>query len=189
MIIMTGYKEEIPSPPIKVSKLEGAERLLNTAIQLFFDAGDMLSVHVLVAGAHEVLRTLLSNSGVAASLIKDNPTIRPEKLKEVRSQMNRTQNFLKHADKDPDSILDYYEAGIPFWIYDAIRMHSKLPGSSKYRAFFIFQIWFLREYPTVVSDPTIEAKLLELKNCYPTSRTKLGEMLKNPDIYPIRDHG
>lgn len=189
MTIMTEYKEEIPSPPEKVAKLEGAERLLKTAIQLFFDDGDMLSIHVLVAGAHEVLRTLLSKSGDAASLLKDNPTIRREKLKEVGSLMNRTQNFLKHADEDPDSILDYYEAGTPFWIYDAIQMHSKLPGSSKYRAFFMFQIWFLREYPTVVSDPIIEAKLLELKNCYSTSRTKLGEMLKNPDMYPLRDHG
>lgn len=188
MTVMTEYKEEIPSPPEKVAKLEGAERLLKTAIQLFFDDGDMLSVHALVAGAHEVLRTLLSNSGVAASLIKDNPTVRREKLKEFRFQMNRTQNFLKHANEDPDGILDYYEAETPFWIYDAIQMHSKLPGSAKYRAFLMFHTWFLREYPTVVSDPTIEAKLLELKDRYPISRKKMSEMLKNPDMYPIRDH-
>ena len=188
MTVMTEYKEEIPSPPEKVAKLEGAERLLKTAIQLFFDDGDMLSVHALVAGAHEVLRTLLSKTGFAASLLKDNPTVRREKLKEVRLQMNHTQNFLKHANDDPDGILDYYEAETPFWIYDAIQMHSKLPGSSKFRAFSLFITWFVLEYPTLLSDPSTEKTVSELSNHAPNSRSKFGEMLKNPDKYPIRDH-
>ena len=176
--------EDMPKSE-KITKLEGAERNLKTAIQLFFDNGDMLSVHALVAGAHEVLHTLLLKSGIKASLIKDNPTIRKEKLKEFRSLMNRTQNFLKHADTDPHDTLKYYEAETPFWIHDAIRMHKILLKASDSRTFLIFEIWFLREYPTIFGDEAKEDTIRALKFRYPTSREQLGEILKNPDKYPV----
>jgi hypothetical protein len=165
--------------PEKVSKLEGAERILKTAIQLFFEGGDMLSAHALAAGAHEVLRTLLLKSGIAASLIKDNASIRPEKLKELIRHMNREQNFLKHADSDPDSILEYNEETTLFWIFDAIRMHAKLTGGYKLRAFIIFNFWFLLEYPSTTNE---EEKLMALKSRFQHSRKDLGELIKNPEI-------
>src|ERR1700687_924232 len=85
-----------------VTKLEGAERLLKAAITLFFEGGDMLAVHALVAGTHEVLRTLLIRKGLKISIIRDHDFIRPEFAGEYHRLMNRTQNFLKHADTDSD---------------------------------------------------------------------------------------
>ena len=185
---MIESEKEFTSPPERFSKIEGAERLLKTSIQLFFDGGDMLSVHALAAGAHEVLHTLLLKSGIAESYLRDNPSVRPEKRKELIALMNRTQNFLKHADRDPDHVLEYYKKETPFWIHDAITMYARLNGSFKFRAFFLFNAWFLLEYPSVLIDPTTVDKLLATKNDPPISRAKYSEMLKNSGKYPIPGH-
>lgn len=56
-------KDECKRPePEKVTKLEGAERLLKTAIRLFFEDDDMLAVHALASGAHEVLRNAVAQA-------------------------------------------------------------------------------------------------------------------------------
>jgi len=173
--------------PEKIGKLEGAERLLKSAVQLFFDNGEMLAIHALTASAHEVLRTLLQKKGYQESLLKNNPSVRPEKVKELLRNMNQTQNFLKHADQDPDEILEYYKEETPFWIFDAIRMYSKLTGSYKFRAFSIFNFWFLLEYPGVVEKKEIEDKLLAIKNTRnaPRTRDQFRQLINNPRKLPL----
>lgn len=167
-------------PPEKITKLEGAERLLKTSIHLFFDERDMLAIQALVAGAHEVLRTLLAKKKQIGSFIKDNDHIRPEYLREYLNHLNRTQNFLKHADKDPDGILDFYEAATPFWILDAIGMYVRLTGSMKHEVFFIFFGWFAQEYPKVLN----EGPLLNAVNQFNPSWEKKDylDLIENPGL-------
>src|SRR5688500_1236726 len=95
--------------PQILTKVEGAERLLRTAVHLFFEKGDMLSIHALSSAAHEVLHVLLKTSGKKVSLMKDNPVVRPDKQKEWHDALQRTQNFLKHASRDLRATLTYYE--------------------------------------------------------------------------------
>jgi hypothetical protein len=140
------------SEPEKITKQASAERLLMTAVDLFFDDGDMLAIHVLSSAAHEVLHVPLKKQGKKASLLKDSGMVRPEKLKEFHDFVNQTQNFLKHGAKDPNAILEYYKAETPFLLFDAMHLYSQLTGSLKYKKFALFVLWFELEHKGILED-------------------------------------
>lgn len=168
--------------PQKVSKLEGAERLLKASVRLFFEEIDMLAVHSLAAAAHEVLRTLLLHEGKTGSFLKDNDYIKPEYAKEYHDLMNRPQNFLKHANRDPKGVLDFYEDGTPFWILDAIGLYTKLTGSMQHRDFFIFFAWFAQQYPMMLKKGEIQDLIAESTSNLIVSKQHFLQILKNPSL-------
>jgi len=131
----------------RVTKLEAARRQLSTAITLFFDRGDSVSVHTLSAASQEILRGLGRRQGLG-SMFKDSPLIKPEKRKELGDIFNAAQNFFKHADKDPDAVHDFRPAATPFNILDAVELYGRLTGSFFPEAEF-FRIWFFVKFPHV----------------------------------------
>lgn len=145
------------SEPEKITKLASAERLLKTSVDLFFEDGDMLSIHVLSSAAHEVLRVPLKKKEKRASLMKDSGVVRPEKTKEFHDMIHETQNFLKHGAKDPDRTLDYYKAESPFFLFDAIQMYYQLTGNLKYKKFALFVLWFKLEHRDILDDKARES--------------------------------
>jgi hypothetical protein len=142
--------------PEKITKQVSAERLLMTAVDLFFDDGDMLAIHVLSSAAHEVLHVPLRKRGKKSSLLKDSGMVRPGKIKEFHDFLHETQNFLKHGAKDPNAVLEYYKAETPFWLFDAIKLYSELTGSLKYKKFALFVLWFKLEHPGILEDEVRE---------------------------------
>ncbi|WP_424133850.1 hypothetical protein [Roseomonas chloroacetimidivorans] len=87
--------------PGKVSKLDGAKRQLETAIDLFFDSQDSLSVHTLAWAAFKVLFDLYPHRSDDGFATKLDSIIG----KEGWRSMSGVANFLKHADKDPEALL------------------------------------------------------------------------------------
>ncbi len=86
-----------------ITKAEGAKRQLDTAIDLFFDEGDPLAVHTLAFAAFKVLLNLYSHHKDDAfgeqidALIAD---------RIGWGRFSETANFLKHADHDPDGLME-----------------------------------------------------------------------------------
>ncbi len=77
-----------------ISKIEAAQRQLDTAIELYLHEYDLLSVHTLAWAAFSILISYdkaTNAGGVWAKHIRDNPSDGTRKL----------ANFLKHADRDP----------------------------------------------------------------------------------------
>ena len=143
--------------PERITKLASSERLLLTAVDLFFDDGDMLAIHVLSSAAHEVLHVPLKKHGKKASFLKDSGFVRPEKLKEFHDMVHHTQNFLKHGAKDPNTILEYYKAETPFMLFDAMHLYLQLTGSLKYKKFALFVLWFKLEHKAMLEDQVRES--------------------------------
>ena len=135
-----------------VSKIEAAERLLQTAVDLFFDNKDMLAIHALSSAAHEVLHAILKTQNRRVSLMKDNPSIRPEKAKEYHDIIHYTQNFLKHGAKDPNAAMKYDQDETSMWLFDAIQMYGQLIGNVKFKKFGIFSIWFHLQHKDLLND-------------------------------------
>ena len=173
--------------PEKVTKLAGAERLLKTAISLYFEDGDMLAVHSLAAGAHAVLRTLLVKRGLRGSNIKDSDVIRSEYFEEYIGLMNSTQNFLKHADRDPDGIHDFYPESTGFWIFDCVDMYHRLTGRTKYKVFHIFKIWFLAKHPHYLKEGAYKDQVKALCAKIDLSKHHFSEIIKDPSLFPMND--
>jgi len=92
---------------LKVTRLEGARRQLQTAITLWFEGGDPVSVHSLVGSAYVVIHDL-NRSAKGLPLMFDSPIIKKQFKKEAVSDLKAHMNFFKHADmrkgKPSDSI-------------------------------------------------------------------------------------
>jgi hypothetical protein len=69
---MTDFKDGIT-----VTKLDAARRQLRTALRLWFHDGDPVSIHALLAAAHEIIHRLYRNKGLR-NLMFDNENIEEE---------------------------------------------------------------------------------------------------------------
>jgi hypothetical protein len=133
-----------------ISKIDGSRRLSLEAIRLFFERRDSLSVHSLAAGAHQVLADLAIAKGLQ-SIIKNNKYLRPEMKAEWFQIINAPFNFLKHADRDADRVLEFKPAVTPFFIMDSVQIYEQITGTRP-TEFNIFLLWFGLKFPHLVEQ-------------------------------------
>src|SRR5262245_51955519 len=90
-----------------ITKLEAARRQLETALHLYFQESDPVSIHSLAAASHEVLTNISRKTESGTQMIFDlvSEWTKEEYRKEVRRKLHDAQNFFKHADQDHDQVL------------------------------------------------------------------------------------
>lgn len=122
---------------IQVTKTEAAKSQLKTAIRLFFDDTDPVSVHTLAAAAHGILHDLGPEfeedyNGVAlrgrGSVIKALPVNVPRN--KFVAFIHKAQNFFKHADRDRNDILELDTVLTEGYLMDAYQMYFRLVDQS-----------------------------------------------------------
>ena len=81
------------------SRYEGARNQLNTAIHLWFEDGDLVSVHMLAYHAHEMIHQIFRRKD--SDLLFDTSAIPESERAEFCRALKAPANFFKHAnDKD-----------------------------------------------------------------------------------------
>jgi hypothetical protein len=116
----------VESIPIK--KLDAARTQLETAILLFFDNADPVSIHTLTCAAYDVIDGVNQHRGGKEMWVKRRYTQlqgRPN-----RAQLNEVQNFLKHGDKDPEGTLEFFPLMTEPMLADACRTYTELTGQT-----------------------------------------------------------
>jgi hypothetical protein len=91
----------IPKFNPKITKVDAAVRQLDTAIMLWFQRGDAISIHTLACSAYQILHDI-NQHRKGPELIFDSIIIKDEFRLLAKSYLKKTYNFLKHAEKDPD---------------------------------------------------------------------------------------
>jgi len=148
----------MPEPPReRITKLDAIQRQLRTAIRLFFEERDVFPIFTLAAACQDLLRDLLRPSG-RGSFIKDSKIIRPERIKEFRDIIRRPQNFLKHADSDPEEILEFNPRTLDYVLFDCVLMYQ-VHTERRLREGFVFEMWFYDAYPDVLLDGEYKDKV------------------------------
>ncbi|MGO4326723.1 hypothetical protein AB4Z48_18005 [Cupriavidus sp. 2TAF22] len=110
---MNEHKKSTPklhSERITVTKAEAAERQLVMAIDLWFHDRDILAVHTLASAAYHILRKLNKHRqtgfvGARDALVSLGKS--KAEQTEIADVLNHPANYLKHADRDADELLDY----------------------------------------------------------------------------------
>jgi hypothetical protein len=69
---------------------------LRTAIRLYFEGGDPVSIHTLVAAAHEILHELHRRKGFKG-LLFNTPLVEKQEWSNWSSFIKKPANFFKHA--------------------------------------------------------------------------------------------
>jgi hypothetical protein len=150
-----------------VTKIEAAEKQLDTAIKLFFENVDHLSSYTLAAASREITDDLcekrktelyraelerLGDPQKVRLSFRDEIEIliKPEHLKEATRLLKKPQNFLKHADRDHNEELDELSIKeVSLLIFSAIRNFALLEKRWS-PAMATFLAWFTAANPDLV---------------------------------------
>ena len=145
----------------EVSKLDAVRRQLDTAIGLYFDERDPVSIHTLAAAAYDVLRGVNSKRGGSPMALKERMLnyVRKEHIPKVRRALNEAQNFFKHADRDHDQLLSFNPGLSEVMLWDCCMKYHELSGehTSYTEAFFAY---FTLKHPDVYTLPEFMQGLL-----------------------------
>ncbi len=146
---------------VQITKLEAAVRQLDTAIQLFFEDRDPVAVCTLAAAAGRVFSDLvehhLPNQSWRSTIVTALPHI---SRREIYFTMDRTPNFLKHADQDPDAIESFNECENEHRLFIACDEWVVL-GCNPSIEMQVLQIWYVaanlarfkeKDDPALVAD-------------------------------------
>jgi hypothetical protein len=115
------------TPSLNVSKLEAATRQIETAIALYFQDGDPVSIHTLACAAYEILETLNQRSGGQPTIRQQfGNDIKPEYVKFFYSRLASARNFFKHAKSDPDASIEFSQLESEVVMLDACLTHKRL---------------------------------------------------------------
>ncbi|MCK4603165.1 MAG: hypothetical protein KAU41_00525, partial [Deltaproteobacteria bacterium] len=91
---------------IKVNKIEAVRRQLDAAIRMLFANEDPLAIHTLSMAAFRILRDLAAKHDDSYMHKVVGSMIKPGMEKEFWKFLHGPSNFLKHADKDSEAILN-----------------------------------------------------------------------------------
>lgn len=151
----------------KITKIDAARRQLTTAIKLFFDGGDLVSIYSLAANAWEIVDTLCSLANVDSVSNQTRGHV-PDGKDLKRDYVNSPhRNFFKHADRDPHGSLENFDERstdsiIMLGVEDYIRLNNRSPVE-----FQVFQLWYLATHLAKVSDASLERVSVAVESTFP----------------------
>jgi hypothetical protein len=135
-----------------ITKLEAARRQIDFAIEHHFSEGDPFAIHTVIAAALGILRELAELRGDVRTHEAFKGIIRPGKEREFWAVVNRASNFLKHADRDPQAMLDDVRAEInDAAIFMAASYYADLSGNVS-RPMSVFLAWHASFHPELLTD-------------------------------------
>nr|WP_010131897.1 hypothetical protein [Microbulbifer agarilyticus] len=127
---------------MQIDKHSAALRQLDSAIQGFFTGEDIIACHTL-AGASSMLLSDLVNLKCPGkswdAVAQEDNGLSP---KEYYAITRKTQNFLKHADKDSGAILEFNPVDFTHIVFFATLNNGEL-GGIKSHAVQFFQLWYI----------------------------------------------
>jgi hypothetical protein len=135
------------SKALKISKPEAARRQLEAAVRLYVSDGDPCAIHTLAAAAYNVVRDL------RRSRKKQRPLLVKEFAKQHfgrQSELafNRAENYLKHADRDPEEFFELEPEQALLLIWDASRGLADLIGVWP-KLLERFDSWYVITHPRI----------------------------------------
>jgi hypothetical protein len=140
------------SASIKIGKLDAARRQIQTAIQLWFNGGDPVSIHTLAFAAYEIVHAISKRRDPARmELLFDAPFIKPEHRREYAVAMKKHASFFKHADTDGEAVIEFHpEFSESFILFTVVGL--ELCGERKSAEETTYLLWFHIHSPEMLSQ-------------------------------------
>lgn len=124
---------------------------IDAAVGLFFE-GNNIASRVLAWASLDVLRPLMDQAGLETFHGSLEDHIRTEFVALWRDLLRNHYNYFKHADRDPDRVIDDYRpVATAFHLLGAVADYRALYGTQTI-TMAILTAWFFARYPTVLND-------------------------------------
>jgi hypothetical protein len=159
---------------VLVTKQSVAASQLESAIWLWFQEGDPVSVHTLAVAAHDCFRALLRHAGKAS----DWEDWMKSKSKEFQKKMRVSQNFFKHGHKELKAKLLYPTIQGEMLMMDSVTcyelLHNRPTGLMR-----LYAQRFLYEHPALITEDALPlfAKNAEIHQLSNSKRREFFEKL------------
>lgn len=154
---------------VACSKRDAAVRQLDVAIGLLFTDGDPLAIRTLAGAAYGILADLAEDQKQGSSwrtkIIEDSGLSEKEAVR----VLNAAQNYLKHADRDPNSSLEFEEEENDHLMFVASIECGGIGHPLSY-SMQAFQVWYLALYPEKIGHET--QPVATAKRLFPDLSTK-----------------
>jgi hypothetical protein len=137
---------------ITISKLEAAQRQLQTAIVLWFNGGDPVSIHALVYAAYEIIHAVSKRLNPnRRDLLFDSRVIKDQHRSEFNLLLKKHANFFKHGNRPQDEKIEFAPvASELFFIYSIVGLSTcRVPQTDNEAAFLM---WLQIHNPDFLSD-------------------------------------
>ena len=138
--------------PEKTTKMEAARRQLATAIALWFNGGDTVSIYTLSHAAYEVIHNI-TRPDRTRDLLFDSLVIKDEFRKEFNEYLRSLANFFKHAQRGEkeDPVLEFYpEASELFILFSLVGLSLvKIDLNDEETAFLV---WLMLQQPRFLTE-------------------------------------
>jgi hypothetical protein len=120
-----GFNPKVPK--LKVTKPQIAQREIDTCADLYFSNGDVVSTHLLITAAHEILAAI-DKKILKTGMFFDHAEqyVKPELLEEYRSLMKTPSTGFKHGAKDLDSVVELPWHLNEMLMFSAIEKYTEL---------------------------------------------------------------
>ena len=104
-----------------ICKRDAAARQLDVAIKLWFNEDDTVAIHTLACSAYQIVHDLCPEE----ELLYRSPIFKDEYRKEVIGRLKASYNFFKHADRDPNGVIEFKPAANEaFMIFSIVGLGS-----------------------------------------------------------------
>ena len=173
---------------ITLSKLDAARRQLETAVNLWFEERDAVSIHTLAAAAHRVVHDVATHRGGGAFLL-DHVRLAEWGYdpKAFKKALRHAETFFKHAENDPDETYTFSGNQTEFILASAIEcFHGLVAERSPVLALFMGWLHFRHPETLSVSARDRFAELLPRINQLTRSqfRAEIGNLDFVRLVYP-----
>jgi len=136
---------------IKVNKIEAARRQIDAAIRLLFDNEDPIAIHTLTMAGFRILRDLADKQN--CNFNKEVKSLfKPGMEGKAWGAMQSFANFLKHAQKDPDAIIDNIQEEINEIILFFASLYYRDLGYQFTPEMLALHTWYSTIHPDIISD-------------------------------------
>jgi len=153
-----------PVPRQRIGKLDAAQRQLRTAVKMFFDDGDDVSIRTLVAAARQILLDLLKRRGRSSRFQEGlQDLLTPEGLAVFRQAIAEPENFFKHANRDPDRELEFNPESTSFMLIECGVLHQEITGRNL-RDCWVFFLWVGFNDPRILRPGPLLERVKQLRS-------------------------
>lgn len=159
---------------MKYTKYQIAETHLLTAIALFFENAPIVSVYHLAAAAREILTTLIHHLG-KQSIVDLSAKANSISLKEAIAKAHFFAGKIKHANTDPDSIIELPDDAVDGVLFFACTDFLSLAKDKNAAplAIQMYQVWFFAmNVEKIESVSELRRPVTTVFPDFPVSRTE-----------------
>jgi hypothetical protein len=130
--------------PITVDKITCARTQIETAIRLYFQDGDPVSIHTLAFAAYDLLKGINKDKDGKPLTLEFAGLASPEDSdlkRRVITAVNSARNFFKHADKDPQETKVFRPRVNEYVIFECVEVYGRFELITELMS--IYYHWFL----------------------------------------------